>query len=134
MAATAKREAHLIEIPLSQHVTLKQINQHVTLVRMPDLVTFDFYVQGDHCYIVHFVNPHYFEKEFAAIGEGHNLFTGKENGETECYLFDDTRLRNIVAEVEGHCRKAPRSFTRGQTGTVSPCTGPILIPPRPSGG
>jgi len=119
---------------METRVVEKKINQHVTLVEMPDLVTFDFQVEGDHHYLAHFLNPHYFGKEFAVIGEGPNLFTGKAGEKTECYLFTDAHLRNLVAGVEGHAVEAFMAVPQEQTGTLSPCTGPIIIPPRNSGG
>ena len=101
-----KREVHLTEILL---------NQHVTLIQMPDLVTFDLHVEGDHHYVVHFVNPSVFGQEFATIRKGYNLFTQIKDEATRCFLFDGVQMRNILA------------------GVAYPRTGPIIIPPRPSG-
>ena len=102
-----KREVHLTEIP---------INQHVTLVQMPDLVTFDLHVEGDNHYVVHFVNPNAFGQEFATIRKGYNLFTQISHDATQCFLFDDVQLRNILA------------------GVAYPRTGPIIIPPKSQSG
>ena len=110
MSATVldKRVVQLTEIPL---------NQHVTLIQMPDMVTFDLHVQGDNHYLVHFLNPNVFGQEVATLSEGYNLFTMIKSDEaTQCHLFDDVRLRDILA------------------GAVYPRTGPIVIPPGHSGG
>jgi hypothetical protein len=98
-----KREVKLTEIPL---------NENVTLVQMPDLTTFDFHVQGDNHYIVHFLNPKVFGQEFATIRKGYNLFTQVKTEETMCFLCDDVEMRNILAKVE------------------SSRTDPIVIPPK----
>jgi hypothetical protein len=112
-----KRELHVTEI---------FINQDVTFVYMPDLNMGDFHVKGDKRYVVHFRNPNVFGKEFAAIGKGNNLFTVANGEQTECCLFDDTQLRNIVAGAEDSHKK---SSALKQIETVSPCTRPIIIPP-----
>ncbi len=91
------------------------INDNVTLVSMQDLVTFDFYVKGTGQYLAHFMNVLAFGQEFAILQKGHNLFTLKNSSQqTDCYLMADAALTNV------------------QSGTVGPCTGPIVIPPRPS--
>jgi len=107
-------------------VTETFINQDITLVSMPGLDMCDFYVEGDKGYIVHFLNPDVFGQEFATISKGNNLFTVVNRVETECYLFEGVQLRDIVAGVEGSPMK---KSARKPSGTVSPCTGPIIIPP-----
>jgi hypothetical protein len=98
-------------------LTEMAINKYVTLVQMPDMVTYDLHVEGDNPYLVHFLNPNVFGQEFATLRKGYNLFTMIDSEEvTECHLFDDVRLRNILA------------------GAAYPRTGPIVIPPRHSGG
>ena len=118
-----RREVHMTEIT---------INQYVTLVQMPDLHTFDLHVEGDRHYVVHFLNPEYFGKEFATIGEGYNLFTRSKGNETECYLFDDTQLRDMVAGVESPQVGRIVAEAQPPSGRAFPCTGPIIIPPRHS--
>ena|ERR1035438_4328793 len=86
-----KREVKLTEIPL---------NEDVTLVQMPDLTTFDFHVQSDKHYFVHFLNPEVFGQEFATIRKGYNLFTQVKTEETMCFLHDDVEMRNSLADVE----------------------------------
>lgn len=106
-ATLDKRAVQLTEFP---------VNQHVTLVQMPDMVTFDLHVYGDYRYLVHFLNPNLFGVEFATIREGYNFFTQKKTDEqTKCYLFDDVELRNIMA------------------GSATVQTPPIIIPPGRSG-
>lgn len=102
---------------LEKRVTEVPVNQHVTLVQMPDLVTFDLHVEGDNYYLVHFLDPNVFGQEFATIRKGPNRFTMiKSDVTTKCYLYDDVELKNILA------------------GAVYPQTGPIVIPPGHSGG
>jgi hypothetical protein len=91
------------------------IRPHVTLVQMPDMITFDLHVYGDAQYLVHFLNPHVFGMEFAIIRKGYNLFTQVAiEQETKCRFYDDVRLRHLMAA-------AP-----------TPKTPPIIIPPRPN--
>jgi len=86
-----KREVKLTEVPL---------NENVTLVQMPDLITFDFHVQGDNQYIVHFINPEVFGQEFATIRKGYNLFTQVKTEETNCFLHDDVEMKDSLKAVE----------------------------------
>jgi hypothetical protein len=122
MATTAleKRAVHLTEIPL---------NQYATLVQMPDLVTFDFHVEGDHHYVVHFLTPDVFGQEFVTIRKGYNLFTKINCGPTDCYLFDDAQLRTILTGVEHPAAERLMSLACTQGVRPSVCTGPIIIPP-----
>lgn len=114
------------------HGTELKMNEDVTLVHMPDLDMCDLRVEGDKHYIVHFLHPQVFGQEFAAIRKGNNLFAMANHEQTDCYLFDDAQLRNIVAGAEdSHAKKLSG---RRQPGTPSACTGPILIPPTRSGG
>lgn len=115
-------------------VTEVFINEDVTLIYMPDLTLCDLHVKGNKGYVVHFVKPGVFGQEFATIWPGNNLFTIKmKNETTDAYFFDDAQLRKIVKEMEG--KKPGQKTAMGvvPTGTVSPCTGPIIIPPRGQG-
>ena len=103
-----KREIRLTEMLL---------NNDVTLVQMPDMVTFDFHVTGENNYFVHFLDPNVFGQEFATLYKGYNLFTVKSNQWTECYLFEEAQLRNVLSKAV-------------YPGTEYPRTGPIVIPPR----
>ena len=119
--ALERREVQLTEIP---------INQHVTLVQMPDLVTFGLHVECDSHYVVHFLNPDVFGQEFATLRKGYNFFTMIKTEQTKCYFFDDAQLRKIVAEVEDPTmQKQMMASADVQRGGASPMTGPILIPP-----
>jgi hypothetical protein len=106
-----KREVKLTELPL---------NEDVTLVQMPDLTTFDFHVQSDKHYIVHFLNPEVFGQEFATIRKGYNLFTQVKTEETMCFLHDDVEMRNSLADVESKTDPEP----------IPPKTDPEPIPPK----
>jgi len=107
-------------------VTQTPINDDVTFVYMPDLKTGDFYVKGEKRYVLHFQTPNVFGKEFAVVGKGNNLVTVADDGQTECYWFDEAQLRDIVAGDEASPKK---SSARKQAGTVSPYPRPIKIPP-----
>jgi hypothetical protein len=119
-AGLEKRELHVTEV---------FINTHVTLVYMPDLDLCDFFVRDHTRYVVHFLDPKVFGVEFATLHQGNNLFNVCHNGQTQCYLFDESQMKSIVQHVEGQptAEMMPMALTR--TGTVSPCTGPIIIPP-----
>lgn len=106
-----KREVILTETPL---------NENVTLVQMPDLTTFDFHVQGDKQYVVHFLNPKVFGQEFATIRKGYNLFTQVKTEETMCFLHDDAEMRDSLSVVESRTDPHP----------IPPKTDPHPIPPK----
>lgn len=109
MEAETTMERHAVQL------TELHFHPHVTLVQMPDMVTFDLHVYGDAQYLVHFVNPRVFGVEFAIIRKGYNLFTQVAiEEETKCRFYDDVKLRHLMAA-------AP-----------TPRTPPIIIPPRPS--
>jgi hypothetical protein len=118
--ALEKRELHVTEV---------FINEDVTLAYMPDLNLCDFYVKGHTRYVVHFLDPRVFGEEFATIHKGNNLFNVTNSEQTQCYLFDEAQLKNIVKGVEGPQTVEMMPMAATHTGTVSPCTGPIIIPP-----
>jgi hypothetical protein len=119
---------------LELHVTEVLVNEDVTLVYMPGLNLCDFYVKGNNRYVVHFVDPKVFGQEFATIRQGNNVFNVANSGQTQWFLFEEAQLRNIVKGVEDQQTVRMMSSTAMPPGTVSPCTGPIVIPPRYSGG
>jgi hypothetical protein len=90
---------------------------------------FDIHVEGEKHYIVHFVNSSVFGQEFATLSKGPNYFTTKDEG-TKSYFFDDAQLRNIVTGVEPAQIEPIMASTTTQAVTPSPCTGPIIIPPK----
>lgn len=117
MEAATTIERHAVQL------TELHVHPQVTLVQMPDMVTFDLHVYGDAQYLVHFVNPNVFGMEFAVIRKGYNLFTQIKIGEeTACYLFDKLELKSQPFVTELKCLML----------AASPCTPPIIIPPRPS--
>ncbi len=91
-------------------LTEMQCNENVKLVQMQDLDTFDFHVQGDNHYIVHFLTPRVFGQEFATIGKGCNLLKRVKNEEARCVLLDHSEMSKVA-------------------GGAAPQTGPIIIPP-----
>jgi hypothetical protein len=118
-----KRELHVTEI---------FINEDVTLVYMPDVTLCDLHVKGNKRYVVHFLKPDVFGQEFATIWPGNNLFTIKmKNETTDSYFFDDAQLRSVVKRAEGQEPAQMMPLAALPTGMAAPCTGPIIIPPRP---
>lgn len=102
-------ERHAIQL------TELHVHPQITIVQMPDMVTFDLHVYGDSPYLVHFQNPRVFGTEFALIRKGYNLFTQIAiDQETKCRFYDDVGLRHLMSA-------APM-----------PKTSPIIIPPHPS--
>lgn len=118
----------------------QKINADLTLT--PDPPNFHIQLKSDKHYVVHFVNPKAFGDEFVMLHKGDNNFTRRKDEETNCYFFDDDQLRRIMTGIE----PKPKTKTKAKTetkpdeqiraeakqpaGTVSPCTGPIIIPPR----
>jgi hypothetical protein len=83
--------------------------------------------------MVHFLDADVFGQEFATICNGNNLFTMANDKHTDCYLFDDTQLRNVVKGAEDQQPDGVLAAPMRRDGMPSPCTGPIVIPPIKSG-
>jgi hypothetical protein len=98
-----------------------RINDDLTLVQMPDPAKFNVHLKGDKRYFVHFLNENVVGKEFAKLHKGDNIFKTTTTEETKGYFFDVTQVESAQTEQ----MMAPT--------TPSPCTGPILIPPRWNG-
>lgn len=94
-----------------------QHNKHVTILAMPDGVNYALYLEGENSCLVHFTNPDVFGTEFAILKPGYNIFTMvMPEEETRCTFFSDAQVRSALADLP------------------YPKTGPIIIPPRQSGG
>lgn len=116
----------------------ERINDDLTLFPMTDKPKFNIQLNGDKHYVVHFLNPKVVGDEFVMLHRGDNIFKRIKNEKTESYFFDDTQLRNIVTgvelkKVEPKQNEMIIAGAQPPTGKVSPCTGPIIIPPRHSG-
>ncbi len=107
----------------------KLIEPNLTLIYMPDLNLCDFHLKAKKSYLVHFMNPIAFGMEFAIIREGNNVFNLVPGETTECYLFEETRLNQIVNNSEGPGVVSMMAYKEQEAGTLKPCTGPIVIPP-----
>jgi hypothetical protein len=107
----------------------KKINNDLKVIEMSQPFRVNIHVEGDNHYIVHFVNPSVFGQEFATLGKGPNYFTTKNEG-TNSYFFNDAQLRNIVTGVEPAPTEQIMASTMTPAVTPSPCTGPIIIPPK----
>jgi hypothetical protein len=95
------------------------INDDLTLAQMPNPAKFNVRLKGDKRYFVHFLNPNVVEgKEFAKLHKGDNPFKTTTTEETNAYFFD-------VTQVESGQTVQTTAPTK-----PSPCTGPIIIPPR----
>jgi hypothetical protein len=95
-----------------------RINDDLTLVQMPDPAKFNVHLKGDHHYFVHFLNPKVVGTEFARLHKGDNIFKMTPNETTDAYFFDVTQIESWQTEQMMASTKP------------SPCTGPIIIPPR----
>ena len=113
-------------------VTELFIDKDLTLVYMPDLNLCDFHVKSDKRYLVHFLNPLAFGMEFATIRKGNNVFNLAANEKTECYLFEEAQLKEIVSRSEPSAAVPMMVYKGPETSTPTPCTGPIIIPPTKS--
>lgn len=91
------------------------VNEDVTIMPMQDEVTFDLHVKTDTPYVVHFDLPNIFSQEYAVLKKGANLFKMIKSGKTTFLLYKTAKIADV------------------QAGRVTPCTGPMPIPPRPSG-
>ena len=111
----------------------KQINQDLKLIEMSDPTKFRIHVEGDKHYFVHFLNPRVFGKEFVNLHKGDNNFKMIKHEATTCYFFEDTQLRNIETGEEPEQTGRMMAMAQPSSGRASPCTGPIIIPPRHSG-
>jgi hypothetical protein len=108
----------------------KKINDDLKIIEMSESLTYDIHGEGDKHYIVHFVNPTVFGREFAILSKGPNYFTRAKNEETNSYFFDDAQLRKLVTPAEPAQTERIMALATTQAVTPTPCTGPILIPPR----
>ena len=91
------------------------VNEDVAMMPMQDEVTFDLHLKSDTPYVVHFEPPKIFSEEYAVLKKGVNLFKKIKSGETTFCLYKTAQIADVQAR------------------TVAPCTGPMPIPPRPSG-
>jgi hypothetical protein len=85
---------------------------------MPDSAKFNVHLKGDHHYFVPFLNSKAVGTEFARLHKGDNIFKTTTNEETKGYFFDVTQ---VESEQTGQMMAPTKP---------SPCTGPIIIPPK----
>lgn len=91
------------------------VNEDITMMPMPDDVTFDLHVKTDTPYVIHFELPKIFNEDYALLKKGANLFEKIKSGQTTFFLYKTAKIADV------------------QAGRVTPCTGPMPIPPRPNG-
>ena len=113
-------------------LTLKgiQVRPGLKLLRMSDS-TFNFHVEGQDRFVLHFKNPNAFGKEFAVIATGSNSFTLlTPTVSTLCYVWSEAELTPVLVGWEQPRGPQPVSSKPTQTARpVGPMVPPIIIPP-----